>query len=905
MKHFYSFFVLLSAFVIVLFAVTPSQAQQALDPANYFTVDNAPNLVNGDSASTATYTEIGPWWSGTSTSGWNGNFRQTSQLGGETIAGRSATWITNIPDTMSGNYVLYTYVLQAANNASNVFYTVQREYETTMLDSVRHDQRRSTLNYNTTVGVGAWVPLTIVPLLPGNTFVTVGADTFSGTAIMRADAIRWLRSKATGPDLEFGRRGMSTFNTTRVGEQWLDSPLGTTTYMEVPLFNLGAQDLIVTDVHAMLKTSRWSIVPRNGSFPMIIHPGQKGIVAVGFHPFEEETVSDTLVVESNDPAEPQASIPISGNGVNYNFILNASMSNETHYNAPFDKLGDSRRPTITFFGTWAESGTGLSTFPYPIPSGNMHGTYSFDTAPATGVEYKFQLPDSLNGRQGSSGYYFIEWGWIAFTSNSESNTQVSILPAFTTDTVKASFNQNDTQTGTPKFFVPLVNQPIFLTQGDFTTVDFNRPATPSGGAVIRADLLRIRKIPTGPAIVASLNVNFQNVSAYAFQRQADDNYRLNFIVNSGGESKLVIDSVKFLTGKYYSLANSPAFPLELAAVNGSQLFTIMFTPDTIANGLTDQLRIYSNDTANSPTIVQLSGNGIGTNLTVEEDDPQGAYAYPENPVIYPDLANMNKWQTISDAAASAGSRMIGYVYFLDADPATHTSYVEYYPQLPVPAGSSPYPENFDVYVRVPVGSTNSSPAVRYTIFPTGGGTPIDTVINLNNQASSRVRLGRASFLRADARDSHNGGAIYGYVRVENDTALVSAVYHDTINVAQRDSFVIRADAIFLVEPFTGVEYQVNPTLPEKYDLLQNFPNPFNPTTQIHFALPSSGFVTLQVFDVLGRLVRTLVSANYRAGNFSVSWDGKNSDGHNVTTGVYLYRVTVNNFVSTKKMILLK
>lgn len=902
MKHFYSF---LAAFFWVIVAAMPSLAQQALDPANYITVDNAPNLGNGDTASTATYTEIGPWWSGSSASAWNGNYRQTSQLGGESIAGRSATWITTIPDTMSGNYILYTYVLQAANNASNVFYTVQREYETTVLDSVRHDQRRSTLNYNTTVGVGAWVPLTIVPLLPGNTFVTVGADTFSGTAIMRADAIRWLRSKAAGPDLEFGRRAMSAFNTTRVGEQWLDAPLGTTTYMEIPLFNLGAQDLIVTNVHAVLRTSRWSVVPRNGSFPMIIHPGQKGIVAVGFHPFEEETVKDTLVVESNDPAEPTAAIPISGNGVNYNFILNASKSNEPHYNAPFDKLGDPRRPTITFSGTWNESGTGFAAFPYPIPSGNRYGVFSSDVAPATGIEYKFQLPDSLNGRQGSSGYYYVEWGWIAFTSNSESNAQVTIIPPFTTDTIKASFNQNDTQTGTPKFFLPLVNYPIFLTQGDFTTVSWHRPVTPSGSAVIRADLLRIRKIPTGPSILASINVDFQNVSAYDFQRKIDDNYRLNIQVNSGGESKLVIDSVKFKRGRYFWIANLPAFPLELAAVNGSQLFTIMFTPDTIANGLTDTLYIYSNDTAASPTIVRLRGNGIGTNLTVEENDPQGAYVYPENPVVYPDLVNVNKWQTISDANASAGSRLIGYIYFLDTDPTTHTSYVEYFPQLPVPAGASPYPEDFDVYVQVPVGSTNSSPAVRYTIFPTGGGAQIDTVINLNNRASSRVKLGRAKFLRADARDSHNGGALYGYVRVENDTALVSSIYKDTINVAKRDSFVVRADAIFLVEPFTGVEYQVNPALPEKYDLSQNYPNPFNPSTQIRFALPSSGFVTLQVFDVLGRLVRTLISTNYRAGNYSVIWDGKNSDGRNVSTGVYLYRVSVNNYVATKKMILLK
>jgi hypothetical protein len=93
--------------------------------------------------------------------------------------------------------------------------------------------------------------------------------------------------------------------------------------------------------------------------------------------------------------------------------------------------------------------------------------------------------------------------------------------------------------------------------------------------------------------------------------------------------------------------------------------------------------------------------------------------------------------------------------------------------------------------------------------------------------------------------------------------------------------------------------------PSEFELSQNYPNPFNPTTKIEFTLAKSGSVTLQIYDVLGRKVRTLVSEELSSGYKSVIWDGKNNAGEDVASGIYFYQLKVGDFSQPKKMLLLK
>jgi flagellar hook assembly protein FlgD len=88
-------------------------------------------------------------------------------------------------------------------------------------------------------------------------------------------------------------------------------------------------------------------------------------------------------------------------------------------------------------------------------------------------------------------------------------------------------------------------------------------------------------------------------------------------------------------------------------------------------------------------------------------------------------------------------------------------------------------------------------------------------------------------------------------------------------------------------------------------LAQNTPNPFNPATTIRFALPRDSDVNLRVFDLRGRLVRTLVDEVRPAGEHAVLWDGRTAGGGAAASGVYLYRLQAGNEVRQRRMTLVR
>jgi hypothetical protein len=103
----------------------------------------------------------------------------------------------------------------------------------------------------------------------------------------------------------------------------------------------------------------------------------------------------------------------------------------------------------------------------------------------------------------------------------------------------------------------------------------------------------------------------------------------------------------------------------------------------------------------------------------------------------------------------------------------------------------------------------------------------------------------------------------------------------------------------------GIEDERDVTIPSAISLNQNYPNPFNPRTEIAFGLPNNDFVNLEVYDVMGRRVATLVNREMTAGVHRVIWSGTNDNGDNVSSGVYFYKLTQSGNTITKKMIMLK
>jgi len=94
-------------------------------------------------------------------------------------------------------------------------------------------------------------------------------------------------------------------------------------------------------------------------------------------------------------------------------------------------------------------------------------------------------------------------------------------------------------------------------------------------------------------------------------------------------------------------------------------------------------------------------------------------------------------------------------------------------------------------------------------------------------------------------------------------------------------------------------------VPAQFNLGNNYPNPFNPTTRINFTIPQNSNVKLDIFNSLGELVRTLEDNFYSPGTYSTLWNGKDNFGYQVNSGVYIYRLSTENFVDTKRMVLVK
>lgn len=101
------------------------------------------------------------------------------------------------------------------------------------------------------------------------------------------------------------------------------------------------------------------------------------------------------------------------------------------------------------------------------------------------------------------------------------------------------------------------------------------------------------------------------------------------------------------------------------------------------------------------------------------------------------------------------------------------------------------------------------------------------------------------------------------------------------------------------------ENEDNQQLPTQYTLSQNYPNPFNATTKLEFTLPKACQVRLDIYNVLGKRIRTLIDEYLSAGYKTVTWDGKDDNGNDVSTGIHFYRIKAGEFSQAKRMVLLK
>jgi hypothetical protein len=170
---------------------------------------------------------------------------------------------------------------------------------------------------------------------------------------------------------------------------------------------------------------------------------------------------------------------------------------------------------------------------------------------------------------------------------------------------------------------------------------------------------------------------------------------------------------------------------------------------------------------------------------------------------------------------------------------------------------------------------------------------VDSIVTSWPRSGQWHSVDITTFVQKWYQDTTSNHGIYGFCYGTTGQCDVEFSSSDASSSSNRPKLTITYTLATKVE-------LINTSKPLNFQLDQNYPNPFNPTTKIHYSIPRSEFVSLKVFDLLGKEVITLVNQNQDAGNYETLFNS----GH-LTSGIYLYQLQAGNFCDVKKLILLK
>ena len=159
---------------------------------------------------------------------------------------------------------------------------------------------------------------------------------------------------------------------------------------------------------------------------------------------------------------------------------------------------------------------------------------------------------------------------------------------------------------------------------------------------------------------------------------------------------------------------------------------------------------------------------------------------------------------------------------------------------------------------------------------------------------------------ADECHAISWGAIAN-TSIISDTIVEFRAYPEALNCQNQPEYCIDGDTLTFEIPIVVQVVSTEPEhfIPEEFSLRQNYPNPFNPVTTLRYDIPENSHVTITIYDMLGRQVKTLINQTQDAGYRSLIWDATNDYGKPVSAGIYLYQIQAGEYISTKKMVLLK
>jgi len=178
----------------------------------------------------------------------------------------------------------------------------------------------------------------------------------------------------------------------------------------------------------------------------------------------------------------------------------------------------------------------------------------------------------------------------------------------------------------------------------------------------------------------------------------------------------------------------------------------------------------------------------------------------------------------------------------------------------------------------------------------------------SDSSLTSLHVGHIWFYAMVADECHaiSWGAIAD-TSIISDTIVTFIAYPEALNCHNQPDYCIDGDTLTFEVPIVVqvVSAEPEPFTPEEFSFHQNYPNPFNPVTTLRYDLPENGLVTIIIYDMLGREVKTLINQTQETGYRSVIWDATNDYGNPVSAGIYLYQIQAGEYMQTKKMVLLK
>ncbi len=472
-------------------------SQSLVDSTNSITMDNLTQtsgyvIVENDTI--GYYQEFSPDTTGWTTYNFNlaygGNFRRLLVMSG------SITVSLKINIAQADTYLVY-YYHPGGIVPTNAYIKFINPVDSALIDSICYNMRD---NFVEADRLNCWFLLGKIVINLGRPGIEIqlGANVSGSFNRLNSDALRLLRSPVSGADLEFGNR---RFSRIEISPTTGDTILNHNFFRDRPpiyfpytifnwnghqdkklmLYNIGSSTLNISNIQFL--TDKFLVLE---SFPIVINPGNKKEITIRFSPVEEGIVKDTIVIISNDEKSPMETMPLYGEGIAYNFVLNASLNGtEPHWNVPSNAV------FYTTTSNWLSSTA--SPWPFPIAGGNVFSIVNTSSDPSIKAIYGFSLPDSL------SGQYTLDYSGPAGSSNAAQHATVDLVtpsyinpnPALGDTQRVTDVNLRAVQSFNP-IWVRVGEQTIFqINGGGQTTIGLTNPF--QGSDFLRVDLIRVKK----------------------------------------------------------------------------------------------------------------------------------------------------------------------------------------------------------------------------------------------------------------------------------------------------------------------------------------------------------------------------------------------------------------------------